>query len=268
MIYRCVESKAISQRFFDNLTCVRLDPSGLPVQPFQVIAGRYPNSCPPACTKFYPAIGMKAHGGIDRPIWDGAPVYFDAEMLDPASLSSQDMTGTLVGWKMLSEIDADKGIGVWAISDRPVLKCREQGCSEVHYIKRLYHHVKKVIGFDGKVLKFGDLIALGDSTGASSGPHVHDSTKWSDAEGNTLHTDNGYYGGFDDSDLRTEDFVVDVVNLRITQAIAVANAQKSAAEAEELRKQLVVAQVGVLDLLKKWLFQISEALKSRQKVES
>ena len=57
-------------------------------------------------------------------------------------------------------------------------------------------HLKEFLVPDGEV-KRGQHIARGDSTGFSSGPHLHITLKKVDANGNVLNRDNGHDGAID-----------------------------------------------------------------------
>ena len=192
-IYREVKSNYLSQRFGENKACARVKENGAPFTPFQVKT-RIGNVCPVGYVGFYQLIGMKGHNGDDYPVWYGEPVHFSCDY---------------EGW-LRSEIDSSGGIGVDIVSDVPLLACTE-GCpaGTIHYIKRRHWHLKEAVGFDKKPIKIGDLIGRGGSTGASSGNHLHRSSKWCDKEGNGLHSDNGFQGCFDDSRFQVDEFVLD-----------------------------------------------------------
>ena len=179
IIHRCVNSDTETQSFYDSKACARTDPSKRLAYPIKVI-GKVNNTCPIGYGDFYNLMGMKAHGGIDRACYYREPVYFDADY---------------EGW-MKTEVDNAGGIGVDVVSNEPLIQCTEPNCNDKHYIKRRYWHLERVIGYDGKKIKRGDAIGLGDSTGASSGNHVHEGTKWCTKEGRGLHRNNGYFGNF------------------------------------------------------------------------
>ena len=201
IIYRCVNSDNKTQGFHDSRACARLNPSNRMAFPVKIIS-KIDNTCPQGYGDFYNLMGMKSHGGIDRGCFFREPVYFDANF---------------EGW-MKSEVDNTGGIGVDVVSNERLIQCTEPNCHEKHYIKRRYWHLERVIGYDKKPIKLGDAIGLGDSTGASSGNHVHEGTKWCDKQGRGLHTNNGYFGNFDYTDPRIGGqyypiFVRDIVGL-------------------------------------------------------
>lgn len=101
----------------------------------------------------YKQIGLKGHNGIDYHAPDGTPV-----------LASHDGTVTYAG------LDGSNGNLVVIMTDTPF----EYGDGEA-YFKTLYGHLKtgtfKVTA--GTKVKAGQVIALADNTGASSGSHLH-----------------------------------------------------------------------------------------------
>ncbi len=66
--------------------------------------------------------------------------------------------------------------------------------------KVVYGHLKSCLVQDGQV-KAGQLVALGDSTGFSTGPHLHITVKRVDANGNVLDRDNGHDGAINPTNL-------------------------------------------------------------------
>lgn len=206
--YRHVFTNQMNQGFGENKSCAKTNIDRSPVRPF-AIKTKIGNFCDVGYVNFYQAVGMKGHNGIDFAAWHGEPVYF-ADEFD--------------GW-MKTEHDQDGGLGVDIVSNAPILPCTEQNCSEVHFIKRRHWHGLSVIGWDGKQVKMGDLVMLADSSGASSGDHLHTSLKWCDKDGNGIHTDNGYYGAFPDPDFENT-FVLDVLRVRVQALSAIQLAAK------------------------------------------
>lgn len=62
--------------------------------------------------------------------------------------------------------------------------------------KTYYAHLKSYVRPDGPV-KVGELLGLGDSTGNSTGPHLHFTVKRINKAGNVLNQSNGYSGAVD-----------------------------------------------------------------------
>ena len=197
-LYRPLKSNYLTQGFSDNLACVKTGESGKAIFPYQVLTGIYPSSCPINSTKLYSLLGLKSHGGYDLACWFKEPIYH---------------SGEFEGW-MKTEIDNAGGIGVDIISNEK-FDCTE-GCLEgvKHNIKLRYWHLAEVVGFDKKPIKMGDLIGLGDSTGLSSGNHLHWSLKWCDESGSAIHNNNGWFGAFDQTPFYEDVFVLDVLEVK------------------------------------------------------
>lgn len=183
-IYRPIKTNRKTQGFGDNIACSKIG-----VRPFQVVTKQ--GQCPAGYQDFYKALGMLGHNGEDWATWHGEPLYHG---------------GDYVG-VMKSEIDSDGGIGVNIISkDKHLID------GEMTYIKLKYWHLKAAIGYDGKIVNPGDMIGLCDSTGASSGDHLHWSLKPCDSKGNNTDPGNGYYGAVDFTPYFKNEFIVDVID--------------------------------------------------------
>ena len=115
---------------------------------------------------YYAWLGIKGHNGWDIPYDDGTEVF-----------ASHD------GTAHYSE-DQGKGLGV-SITGKGV--------------KTIYWHFKSAVQPLNSTweVKQGDLIGYGDSTGFSTGPHLHWGIKLLDDNGNVLNRDNGFDGAVD-----------------------------------------------------------------------
>ena len=203
MIYRPIKSNWRTQRFGENLACAVKDTGAS--FPYRTIPGAYAGNCPLNSVKLYPLLGLRGHNGEDWAAWRGEPCYHCAEF---------------DGWQK-SEIDINGGIGVDVISNEPIYPC-DKGCLEgtLHYIKMRYWHFLSVEGYDGKQVKLGDLIGKCDSTGVSSGDHLHFAKKICDKSGKAAHSDNGYTGAVDFEAEFDNVFVRDVLTIK-AQALSV-----------------------------------------------
>ena len=114
--------------------------------------------------EMYKPFGIIAHNGIDFGYEDVTPVY-----------SSHD------GVANTGE-DSNKGLGVTVTDSEK---------------KTIYWHFKSFSVRNGQTVKTGDLLGYGDSTGFSTGPHLHYGLKLLDSSGNVLNRDNGYDGAID-----------------------------------------------------------------------
>lgn len=65
-----------------------------------------------------------------------------------------------------------------------------------HYVTRYWHLISMDVHL-GDAVKLGQLVGYVDSTGYSSGDHLHFELKETDAKGNTLNVDNGFFGAID-----------------------------------------------------------------------
>lgn len=246
-LYRPLSTKYITQRFGENLACQD-------IQTQKLLPGSYPGTCPAGSEKFYQGMGMLGHNGVDRPCWYKEPIYFS--VLD-----------SNCEWFARNEVDSAGGIGVDVVSRKPILKCTEPGCSEMHHIKVRNWHFERTNVYDNQAVKPGDIIGFGDSTGASSGHHLHIATKWCDENGDGLHTDNGYYGAFNDERFQRDIFIVDELNDRKREEIQLAENYGKWNQAEALKKELIQKQLSLLDLLRQLLLVLQQtALKGRQKL--
>lgn len=173
-ITRSLRSKRITQQFAENRACRY--PNGK-------VIGKLPNgSCPVskgiASVDFYrDYLRMKGHNGFDIAGRTGEAIVH---------------SGMYDGW-MKTERDLSGGIGVDVISNKEI----ELADGIKAYIKARYWHLKGVVGYDGKKVKYGQQIGLCGNTGASSGTHLHLGYKICDKNGKSLNIANGYYGAFD-----------------------------------------------------------------------
>lgn len=119
---------------------------------------------------------IKAHNGIDIPCFDGTPVYatHDGDVL----FAGKDTTGS---WSVL----------LW---------------NKENNFRTEYFHARK----NGLVIKTGDQITRGtlmgywDSTGYSTGHHLHFGLKETDKKGKVINYYNGYHGAIDPLPFRVD----------------------------------------------------------------
>lgn len=168
--------------------------------------------------KLYPTLGLKGHNGWDMSCWHGEPLYHSA-----------DWAGT-----MKTEVDRNGGIGVDVISKEPVFSYKGQ---QVH-AKLRYWHLKSVVGWDGKDVREGDLIGYGDTTGVSSGDHLHWGLKPCFKDGSNVDGGNGFYGAIDPAPYFVNMFVLDVVKEK----------KQILSTMDEIRKAIFNIQMGIKKL--------------------
>jgi len=183
-IYRPIKTNLITQFFGDNRACV-------PKNALSPVEGVYDTGlCREGFRYLYPAIGLKGHNGYDLSAVRGEPVYH---------------SGNYIGWAK-SEIDNAGGVGVRVISDTPQIGN--------NYVCLLYWHLLSVNVFDKQKILPGQLIGYADSTGMSSGDHLHFGLKRTLLTGETIGKENGYFGAEDLAPYWENHFILDVLNIK------------------------------------------------------
>ena len=105
------------------------------------------------------------------------------------------------------DIPAPAGTEICAIADGRVVEVQNdpRGGLEVkifhpqYTVTSTYLHNRENLVVVGQEVKARELIARVDSTGYSTGNHLHLETKYTDESGNTVQKDNGWGGRFDPS---------------------------------------------------------------------
>jgi len=144
MLFKPVNPQRITQRFGANKVCVDL-----------ATGGKY-ISCnglkPP---KGYKSVysKMKGHNGLDFKTYSGQPINCPQD-----------------GWVVEEVTDNNRGFGLGIVTKRKFL-CKETG--EMEYFKIRFWHNKLHFVHKGDEVFIGQLIALSDNTGISTGNHLH-----------------------------------------------------------------------------------------------
>jgi len=125
-----------------------------------------PNT-PPKLIAQYKEWGLKGHSGWDIPFNEGTEV-----------IASHD------GEVLFIEKDKSAGYGVILFDPK-------------QRIRTIYWHLQSWIVEKGEKVVQGQVIGYGDSTGFSTGHHLHFGLKNTDEMGNTLNYNNGFRGGID-----------------------------------------------------------------------
>ena len=122
---------------------------------------------------YYNQIGMKGHNGTDWGTPNNTCIYavHDGEITE----------ATPVG----------DGYGA---------RVRLQYMSEEGMESYIYGHLGTVLVSKGQKVRAGDLIALSDNSGVSTGPHLHTGRRFLDKSGAVLDYNNGYFGYTDEYD--------------------------------------------------------------------
>lgn len=114
-------------------------------------------------------------------------------------------------WHYGTDIDLNTGDSIFAAFDGVIRINKWDGGGYGHYIvvrhynglETLYGHMSKTLAQPGQLVKSGDLIGLGGSTGRSSGPHLHYEVRYM---GNPIDPEHMY--DFPDYLLKGENFVI------------------------------------------------------------
>jgi hypothetical protein len=145
----------VGQKFNGNGACEKNSP------PFNQIPN-FTGICPEGYSSLYQKYGLAGHNGIDIPCANGTPIF-----------ASHDGIVTKLSTK------ETHGLGVTITSDDGTFKT-------------LYWHLKEIKATVGQKVRAFDLIGLGDSTGKSTGNHLHFGLYPTDEPLN-----NGYAGAVD-----------------------------------------------------------------------
>ena len=240
-----MRSNWLTQKFNENLACAKKNKWGGLQYPTHIIS-KAGNFCPAGYSDFYKLIKMKGHNGWDHACWRGEPIYFPVDA--PCK------------WWVRNEVDNTGGIGLDIFSDRPIdIGELPEECGrlaqdqydgiyglpsygyekEKMFVKFRFWHLKESLisdsrnnvagkpeGYRDVKVKLGDLIALGDSTGASSGDHLHWGMKIVANNSMTLDSDNGFYGAVDFTKYYENEFVGDIVKIKAKALTAIELARK------------------------------------------
>jgi hypothetical protein len=149
----------------------------------------------------YSIFGLKGHNGIDWVCYLGEPIYWDCDCLGYVVSTCNDTTAG-VGCEIITE-DKD---GIF---------------------KHIFWHFK-MGGLKvqvGQILESGDLIGYGDSTGYSTGNHLHRGLKKQYKDEldryQTLDTNNGFNGAIDPASYFKNIFIKDCISI-LEQQISLA----------------------------------------------
>ena len=259
--YRSMKTNYITQGWGENLACAKVYDNGQPV----LINNKYTikgiisgGTCPVGYKLFYPLIGMGGHNGQDFLLWRGEPIYFPVR--------AKNKNGEWVKWYAKSEVDFGGGIGVDVWSAERIyfpecpkelggLKMIEREWTENEgwlYVKFRFWHLQETWikntfkpSGDYQWITTGQLLGLGDSTGASSGDHSHEDMKITNDQSWTIDNDNGYYGSIQIPEgVFKNEFILDVLKKEIEE-------QKKQIEAQIIEKQLTL-----IDLLKQLISEL------------
>jgi len=200
-VFNALRQTRITQGWGENKACVQTQMNGQPYRPYRVRSTQ--EICPVGYKKFYSILGLNGHNGVDYAAWHGAPIYF------PVDANTE--------WYAHNEKDADGGLGLDVISKSPI---KLNDTLNVYVKFRFWHLLESAVA-DLEPVKFGQHIARADSTGASSGDHLHMAMKFVDENGSTINNGNGYAGCVDFSPWYEPTFVLDVLAVKQQAARAI-----------------------------------------------
>ena len=208
-IYKHIRSNWMTQKWGANDSYILKG-----IRPFVFVTKDTPNAI-----SLYEDIGLKGHPGTDRASKYKEPVYF------PVAIPG-------IEWEGDTQTDSSGSIHVIIRSKQPVplaklpehvpgsLKMIQKQYKDLGgklYLMFRYDHLYAGIPKDRSKVVTGQLIGYADSTGASSGNHVHDNMKVSDSQSwFYIDGDNGYAGSIDTAPYYTNTFVLDVLKAQST----------------------------------------------------
>jgi hypothetical protein len=148
-LYYPLKPHIVNQYFGTNDACI--ENNSLPISQRR-ITSKLGNICLPGYIELYPLLGMKGHTGIDLYAFHGQTLYYCGP------------PGTVQ--ELQTEIERGLGIGIITKNkfDFEGLNCQA---------KLRFWHLKTITVKLGDEIKVGDIIGYCDSTGLSSGNHLH-----------------------------------------------------------------------------------------------
>jgi len=215
-IYLSLQTHRKTQGFGENKACITTQNRIVPTSKY----GRCPDNSRP----FYKSIGMEGHNGEDWACFFKEPIYFP--------VVAHIKGGGVTKWYSKDASDMSGGLGVDVFSRDPVfidILPTEAGPNATatwkaqnRYLRVKFRFWHLHSGWRDKNVVLGEMVGLGDSTGASSGNHLHWGMKFVDDNDNTLDSNNGYFGGVDFSPWMQNKFILD----KLGKKPALTNAQK------------------------------------------
>lgn len=175
-LYQPVKPFFVTQLFGVSDACVK--DSSLPISQ-RAITSKVNGVCPTGYSELYPLLGMKGHTGLDLVAKRWQPVY-----------------ASLDGRVEEVETEVERGLGVGVITDKKYF-CNETNRPE--WFKYRNWHFIGLNVHRGDYVRTGELLGWADSTGLSSGDHVHFEVKpvavnTTTSKWYNLLQDNGYFG--------------------------------------------------------------------------
>lgn len=192
----------------------------LPIKPF-LVTQKFGET---ASLSYYKSNGInfKGHNGIDV-----------------AATHGQSIRASHDGWCSV-EVDNNQGHGV-VITTNTAYAYKGKDV----YFKTIYWHmIDNIPVKNGQQVKAGDVIGYANSTGLSTGDHLHWALKPCDKKGNTLEFYNGYYGCIDPWPYALETYAQDI-GKKFEEHFAI-NLQRGDESAEVTKLQNFLADLNYL----------------------
>lgn len=201
-LYQPLTPFRINQGFGENKSCIDLTTNKV----FSKNPYLDSTVCPPGSKSVYS--NMNGHNGLDLYATRWQPIYAAQNgMVDEVS----------------TEIERGLGVGI-----------RTKAPDGKWYRHRYWHLIALDVE-QGDQIQTGDLIGYADSTGFSSGDHLHFELKEVDINGRVLNQGNGYFGAIDPIPFMEPIFALEIKGLK--------------SKIELIREQLAI----LTDKLSDWL---------------
>lgn len=190
-LHQPLKNFRIFQKFGENQACIE-DKSGLNTH--KKVVGKVNGACPVGYIELYPKLFLKGHTGLDCQAYRWQPIYSSCD-----------------GFVEEVQTEVERGLGIGIITDRK-FPCIETGAEE--FFKVRYWHLISLNVHKGDLIKAGDLIGYADSTGLSSGDHLHYELKpvkrHSSGPWVNVLQGNGYNGGIDPEPYMSDIFALNL----------------------------------------------------------
>jgi len=190
-----------TQFFGDDKACVSTDGK-------TVVTKENHGICPVGYKSLYSM--MLGHNGIDINAYRWQPVY-------AAQSGRVD--------EVCTEVARGLGVGIRTLAPNG------------KWYRHRYWHFIALDVHNGDELKTGDLLGYADSTGYSSGDHLHFELKEVDFYGRVLNQDNGYFGAVDPLPFMEEKFALDIKGIQ--------------SKIDLIREKLAILSDAIADWLRK-----------------
>lgn len=195
-LHRPSRDFVVTQYFGEDKACVATDPSTNPQYVYKETAA----SCPGGYKSVYSQ--MNGHNGLDLRFARWQPVYALHD-----------------GIVQEVETEVARGLGVGIVTDKQYY-CEESGKKE--YFKTRYWHLIALNVHKGEHVTTGTLIGWADSTGYSTGDHLHlelkpvEVFKDTDSKIVTIRNvlqNNGYFGAIDPLKYMSDIYVLEIKDI-------------------------------------------------------